>query len=256
VHGAMDQGAKDVKVRRAVHHRHRHAPPWRWRGAECEARLKAALVDVLLAAEADASARPAPAVRAPEPAPEPGHCGPWSFVEYSRCGRANLLGEGAGCEGVYKLADPATGQAYAVKVVDRALEHKADAKHQFRREVEIFSRLRHPGVIQVRRGLCGPDGARRAGAEDPGRAQLAAVVTEPKHHLLVIELCEGGDRARSHCRSVLPLIHCIPDSLTYSVPLFMKRRCDRTLGGPRPAAAAEPGRAAGRRGEHEGSSTS
>ena len=29
---------------------------------------------------------------------------------------------------------------------------------------------------------------------------------------------------------VPPLIHFIPDSLTYSVPLFLKRRCDRTLG--------------------------
>ena len=27
-----------------------------------------------------------------------------------------------------------------------------------------------------------------------------------------------GHRARSHCRSVLPLVHFIPDSLTYSVP--------------------------------------
>ena len=30
----------------------------------------------------------------------------------------------------------------------------------------------------------------------------------------------GGRRARSHCRVALPLIHFIPDSLTYSVPLF------------------------------------
>jgi hypothetical protein len=37
-------------------------------------------------------------------------------------------------------------------------------------------------------------------------------------------------RARSHCRFVLPLIHFIPDSLTYSIPLFLKRQCDRTLG--------------------------
>ena len=27
-------------------------------------------------------------------------------------------------------------------------------------------------------------------------------------------------------------IHFIPDSLTYSVPLLLKRQCDRTLGGP------------------------
>jgi hypothetical protein len=37
-------------------------------------------------------------------------------------------------------------------------------------------------------------------------------------------------RARSHCHVVLPLIHVMPDSLTYSIPLHLKRPCDRTLG--------------------------
>ena len=44
---------------------------------------------------------------------------------------------------------------------------------------------------------------------------------------------EGEARARSHCRFVPPLIHFIPDSLTlltYSLPLFLQRQCDRTLG--------------------------
>jgi hypothetical protein len=36
--------------------------------------------------------------------------------------------------------------------------------------------------------------------------------------------------ARSRCRFAPPLIHSIPDSLTYSVPLFLKRKCDRTPG--------------------------
>jgi hypothetical protein len=40
----------------------------------------------------------------------------------------------------------------------------------------------------------------------------------------------GTYRARSHCRFVLPLIHFIPDFLTYSVPPFLKRQCDRSLG--------------------------
>ena len=45
------------------------------------------------------------------------------------------------------------------------------------------------------------------------------------------QLGHGADRARRlQRRFVLPLIHFIPDSLTYSVPLFVKRRCDRTLG--------------------------
>jgi hypothetical protein len=41
-------------------------------------------------------------------------------------------------------------------------------------------------------------------------------------------------RARPHCHSVPPLIHFMPDSLTYSVPLFLKRQCDRTPPGLRP----------------------
>jgi hypothetical protein len=40
----------------------------------------------------------------------------------------------------------------------------------------------------------------------------------------------GAYRAQSHCRFVLPLIRFIPDLLTYLVPLFLKRQCDRTLG--------------------------
>jgi uncharacterized protein (DUF1501 family) len=35
-------------------------------------------------------------------------------------------------------------------------------------------------------------------------------------------------RARSHCRSALTLARFIPDSLPYSVPLFLKRQCGRT----------------------------
>ena len=41
----------------------------------------------------------------------------------------------------------------------------------------------------------------------------------------------GGLRARSHCCFAPPLIHFIPDSRTSSVPLFLKRQCDQTLGG-------------------------
>ena len=40
----------------------------------------------------------------------------------------------------------------------------------------------------------------------------------------------GADRARSHCRFAPPLIHFIPDSLTYSVPLFLKQQYDRIVG--------------------------
>ena len=41
----------------------------------------------------------------------------------------------------------------------------------------------------------------------------------------------GGLRARSQCRFVLLPIHFIPESLTSSIPLFLKRQCDQTLGG-------------------------
>jgi ankyrin repeat protein len=50
---------------------------------------------------------------------------------------------------------------------------------------------------------------------------------------------EGATRARSHCRFASPLIHFTPELLTYSVPLFLKRQCDRTLGDtPQMVAAA------------------
>jgi hypothetical protein len=65
----------------------------------------------------------------------------------------------------------------------------------------------------------------------------------------------GKFRARLHCRFVLPLIHFIPYSLTYSVinmvPLFLNRQCERTPGelvwdtvaafSPQSPAAGQPG---------------
>jgi hypothetical protein len=45
---------------------------------------------------------------------------------------------------------------------------------------------------------------------------------------------EAAHKARSHCRFVLPFTRFIRYSLTYSVPLFLKRQCDRTLGGHAP----------------------
>jgi hypothetical protein len=51
----------------------------------------------------------------------------------------------------------------------------------------------------------------------------------------------GRRRARSHCRFVPPLIHFIPDLLRESVPLFLKRQCDRMLGRrARPRGPADP----------------
>ena len=54
-------------------------------------------------------------------------------------------------------------------------------------------------------------------------------------------------RARSHCRVAPPLIRVIPDSLTYSAPLCLRRRCGRTLA-HRSAARGRPRAARGRPG--------
>jgi hypothetical protein len=45
-----------------------------------------------------------------------------------------------------------------------------------------------------------------------------------------------GGRVWSHCRFVPSLIHFITDLLRESVPLFLKRQCDRTLDGGHPYA--------------------
>ena len=48
----------------------------------------------------------------------------------------------------------------------------------------------------------------------------------------------GGPRARSQYRFVLMPIQLIPESLTNSVPLFLQRQCNQTLGGPPSIVAA------------------
>jgi hypothetical protein len=40
----------------------------------------------------------------------------------------------------------------------------------------------------------------------------------------------GLHRVRSHCRFAPPLIHYMPDSRTYFVPMFLNRQRDGTLG--------------------------
>ena len=49
-----------------------------------------------------------------------------------------------------------------------------------------------------------------------------------KDTLLTID--DGVARARSYSRFAAPLLHFIPDSRVYSVPLFLKWPCDRTPG--------------------------
>jgi hypothetical protein len=65
---------------------------------------------------------------------------------------------------------------------------------------------------------------------------------EPHQRLRLAGGGPGAARARSHCRFALPLIHCIPESLTYSVPLYLKRQRGRAPGAARGAARAAAGR--------------
>jgi hypothetical protein len=59
-----------------------------------------------------------------------------------------------------------------------------------------------------------------------GPAMMRTGCGDPADHT---EVAPG--LVRSHCHSVPPLIHFMPEySLTYSVPLFLNRQCDRTLG--------------------------
>ena len=90
----------------------------------------------------------------------------WSFVQASACRPDNLLGEGAGSKGVYKLVSPVTDESFAVKLIERrALV--GESKHSFEKEVRILNALRHPGVCR-----------------------LMHVATDPLYHMLVIELCD------------------------------------------------------------------
>jgi hypothetical protein len=75
------------------------------------------------------------------------------------------------------------------------------------------------GLRQLSPRISQAGAGRSAGAE--GRRGGGAAGAEPG---------QGRTRARSHCRLAPPLIHSIPDLLTYSVPRFLKRQCDRTLG--------------------------
>ena len=108
---------------------------------------------------------------AAEPEPEPAEpARDWSFIKSSSCKQDNLLGEGGGSQGVYRLVSPFTKERFAVKVVPRALVAGSDAKHHFEREVAILNSLRHPGICR-----------------------LVHTTSDSVNHLLVIELCDGGD---------------------------------------------------------------
>jgi hypothetical protein len=65
------------------------------------------------------------------------------------------------------------------------------------------------------------------GPHAPGDGQLGGVPARPAKRDRGARAGDdnrGPVRARSHCRFALPLIHFIPYSLTYLVPLILKRR--------------------------------
>jgi hypothetical protein len=70
----------------------------------------------------------------------------------------------------------------------------------------------------------------RAGGGTLGHGAVAAALAAIALRGGAGAVGRGAARARSHCRVAPPLIHFIPDSLTYSVPLSLKRQSDRTLG--------------------------
>jgi hypothetical protein len=91
------------------------------------------------------------------------------------------------------------------------------------------------GANSVACGVC--DAPRGLGAK---RARMPVQTFRARPASNTLRGDEGEARARSYCRFVLPRIHFIPDPLTHSVPISLKRQCDRTLG--EAAAAPSPAR--------------
>jgi hypothetical protein len=103
-------------------------------------------------------------------------------------------------------------------------------------EVEVPEGVEPGAKFEVYAGSI--DDGTRSGGDDGGGGGGARLDLS----LEALVLSDGGGdggggarfgivaRARSHCRFVPPLMHFIPDLLTYSSPLFLKRQCDRTLG--------------------------
>lgn len=132
--------------------------------------------------QCDSTLSPAPVRRVPSQfVPSDGEVArgqeAWYFVTAAACRRSrwaddptsNLLGEGSGCDGVYKLTSPITGVSYAVKKICRPAPQSRE-ESTLHRELQILHGLRHPSV-----------------------SHLHAHVQESGYHLLVLTLCEEGD---------------------------------------------------------------
>ena len=60
----------------------------------------------------------------------------------------DLIGSGTSST-VYRASDPDTEKIYAIKILNEEIVRNPDNIAAFRREIEIISKLRHPGLIKV-----------------------------------------------------------------------------------------------------------
>jgi hypothetical protein len=97
---------------------------------------------------------------------------------------------------------------------------------------DCWPRFQLPPRLQMAAGALHADRRLPLLLVPPADAPPAALQAYPQAAPPVQALRGAGGRAwaRSHSRFVPPLTRFIPYSLRYSVPLFLKRQCDRTLG--------------------------
>ena len=145
------------------------------------------------------AARPNLVLRAgPRAAGGPTSAGEWSFVSAAACRgcscgststcssrarrcNSNLLGEGAGCIGVFRLTSPLTGQSFAVKMIER-FEPGSPEGISLDRELQILNTLVHPSVTQLYTVVA-----------DTYLWVTRASSRRVRVYLLVLSLCEQGE---------------------------------------------------------------
>ena len=79
---------------------------------------------------------------------EAGGRGRWSGAQIGPWRLGNLLGRG-GMGEVYAAVHADAGTEAAVKLLALEVEESPDSVRRFRREAEILTRLRHPGIVQL-----------------------------------------------------------------------------------------------------------
>ena len=142
-------------------------------------------------------------------------------------------GEGSACPGMEGTPRPGLAGWGALGDPELESQYALPANATFPDRVHAF----YESFTERKEGACLNPDEWGYGAADYGgpltflaRIGIAALVL-----LLFLRWqfrAAGEPWARSHCRFALPRIQFILDSLTYSVPLLLKRQCDRTLGEP------------------------